>query len=182
MNISLEMKKKFDIYTQLLLFWNKTHNLGGNLNHQIIQAYLLDSVFPLDFIKPFKKCMDIGSGAGFPAIALAICREQSQFLLVEPRQKRYAFLQYVCMELGLVNVEVYKKRVEEMDKCIIVDLVTSRALMATQNLIALSQDFLSDEGYYLFYKGGNLHQEITEDISKYIQKDQRIYFYERKKV
>lgn len=173
-------EEQVHIYTELLLNWNKIHNLGGNLDKALIDEYIADSAFPLDFIEDFKTCMDIGSGAGFPAIVLAIYKPESKFMLVEPRQKRCAFLQYVCMELGLDNVEIHKKRIEDMDKAIQVDLITSRALMPTQDLIILTQDFLKSSGHYLFYKGGNLSKEITQDIDKYVRKNQRIYFYERK--
>lgn len=173
------MKQKLDTFSQLLLEWNRVHNLGGNLDLQMIQEYITDSIYPLEFMKDFEKCMDIGSGAGFPAIPLAIKRPDKEFFLVEPRKKRCAFLQYICTELELFNVEICKTRIENLEKEIQVDLITSRALMPTQDLITLSKRFLSQNGYFLFYKGEGLEAEIHKDIAKYPHRKQRIYFYER---
>lgn len=174
------MSTKLEDFANLLLEWNCIHNLGGNLDKALIENYILDSIYPLDFIQPFSKCMDIGSGAGFPAIPLAIKNPNQEFFLVEPRKKRSAFLQYICTEIGLCNVVVCKKRIQDMDKAIRVDLITSRALMATKELIKLSGHFLEQDGYFLFYKGVKLEDEICCDIKKYPHNDQRIYFYERK--
>ncbi|WP_104697003.1 MULTISPECIES: 16S rRNA (guanine(527)-N(7))-methyltransferase RsmG [unclassified Helicobacter] len=173
------MKQKLEIFSQLLLEWNKVHNLGGNLDLDMVQEYIADSVYPLEFIKDFKECMDIGSGAGFPAIPLAIKNLDKKFFLVEPRKKRCAFLQYICTELELFNVEILKTRIEDLKRQIQVDLITSRALMPTQDLIALSRKFLSLDGYFLFYKGEDLKNEIDIDVAKYSHRRQRIYFYER---
>ena len=171
--------QKFLNYERLLLKWNRIHNLGGKLTSDLIREYIMESIYPLSFIEPFEVALDIGSGAGFPAVPLAIAMPQAKFLLVEPRKKRCGFLQMVCMELGLKNICIQTKRIEEV-QLLQVDLITSRAFMKTLDLIALSKKFLKYDGYFLFYKGENLATELGDDIQKYRKFGQRVYFYERK--
>ncbi len=175
------MKEKLQQYSALLLEWNKIHNLGGNLHQALVEEYIQDSIFPLQFIHPFSLCIDVGSGAGFPGMILAICRQESEFILVEPRKKRSAFLHYVAVELGLLNLKIEKCTIQDLKTTKKADLITSRALMPTRQLMMLTQDFLTDMGHFLFYKGENLKNEISWDVGRYHQNKQRIYFYERKR-
>ena len=174
------MRAKLEHYGALLLEWNKIHNLGGNLDASKVEEYVRDSIYPLEFIEPFGECIDVGSGAGFPAVPLAICSPDSAFVLVEPRQKRCAFLHYVCAELGLQNITIKKCRIQELPSACRADLITSRALMETRSLIALSEGFLREGGHFLFYKGTHLGQEIDLQGKHYRTHGERIYFYERK--
>ncbi|CBG39375.1 16S rRNA (guanine(527)-N(7))-methyltransferase RsmG [Helicobacter mustelae] len=172
-------QEAFLTYINLLLEWNQIHNLSGNLTPRLAEEYLLDSIYPLEFIQSFSRCIDVGSGAGFPAVPLAICCPRSEFLLIEPRNKRAAFLQYVSSELGLSNIQVKKMRIEEVGgRC--VDLITSRAVMDAPSLIASCSHLLQVGGHYLFYKGENLSQELGRSVEGYPRRGQRIYFYERK--
>ncbi|OOQ39407.1 RsmG family class I SAM-dependent methyltransferase, partial [Helicobacter pylori] len=55
-------------YACILLEWNQTHNLSGARNLSELEPQITDALKPLEFIKDFKSCLDIGSGAGLPAI------------------------------------------------------------------------------------------------------------------
>ena len=175
----MDIKEAFGAYEQLLLKWNKTHNLGGNLDSALIESYIKESVYPLDFLPSFHRCIDVGSGAGFPAIPLAIKCKDAHFILIEPRKKRCAFLQMVCAQLGLKNVEIIPRRMEEVelgyeDRA---DIITSRALMNTRDLMDKTRHLLKNTGAFLFYKGSELGNEIDCDVSKFRRLDQRIFFY-----
>ncbi len=175
----IDAKEAFRVYTQILLKWNNIHNLGGNLDSKLIESYIKESVYPLEFLPKFDHCIDIGSGAGFPAIPLAIICNDAYFTLIDPRKKRCAFLQMVCIELGLRNVRVISKRMEEVELGYEqrADIITSRALMDTCKLMDKSRHLLKKGGAFLFYKGSELENEIDCDISKFWRFNQRIYFY-----
>jgi 16S rRNA (guanine527-N7)-methyltransferase len=103
--------------------------------------------------------LDIGSGAGFPAIPIALANRDKKIILVEPLKKKSSFLHYVKTILELENIEIYSDRVENLniDE---VDLITSRAVTETETLINLAKPFIKQGGKLLFYKGSNLPTEI----------------------
>ncbi|WP_104753342.1 16S rRNA (guanine(527)-N(7))-methyltransferase RsmG [Helicobacter salomonis] len=168
-----------DHFGVLLLEWNRIHALSGAKDLTQIQAQIVDSVRVLDFIRPFKTCLDIGSGAGFPAIPLAIYCPHAHFFLVEPNAKKIAFLHHVKMALDLENITLKRARIQELLP-MSVELITSRALMGTQELIKLCTPFLESGGHFLFYKGSLLEQEITCLSSERFYYGKRVYFYRQK--
>ncbi|OBV28661.1 16S rRNA (guanine(527)-N(7))-methyltransferase RsmG [Helicobacter sp. CLO-3] len=159
----------------MLLEWSATHNLTGAKTLETIRANIIDSALPLGFIEDFGACFDVGSGAGFPGIPLAILRPQSHFILCEPRQKRAAFLSFVAQKLGLANISVIKQRAESYTPKIAIDLITSRAALPSARLFALTE-YIAQGGKtrYLLYKGAQ-----TCDIprAKLYQHKARIYAY-----
>ena len=166
------MNKKFEIFCDELLKWNKIHNLTGYKTKDLVFENIFDSIYPLKFINDFKSAIDIGSGNGFPAILLAIENIESKFYLVEPNNKKVAFLNYIVMMLDLPNVEILKCRFEDL-KRFKVDLITSRALFSSDKLVEMSKDFLNDNGYVLFYKGSN-------ESNAYVKIGNRSYVYKSK--
>ena len=164
--------KKFDIFCDELLKWNKIHNLTGYKNRDLIFENIEDSIYPLNFINDFKSAIDIGSGNGFPAILLAILRKDCKFYLIEPNNKKYAFLNHIAIKLELENVEIIKIKFEKLQR-FKVDLITSRALFGSEKLIELSKDFLNDDGYFLFYKG-------RDEKNAYKKRGNRSYVYKNK--
>ncbi|WP_104733046.1 16S rRNA (guanine(527)-N(7))-methyltransferase RsmG [Helicobacter felis] len=168
-----------DRFSALLLEWNRTHALSGAKNLTQAQAQIMDSVRVLDFIQPFKTCLDIGSGAGFPAIPLAIHCPKAHFTLLEPNAKKIAFLHHAKMVLNLENVTLKRVRLQDLPP-MSVELITSRALMGAQELITLSTPFLESGGHFLFYKGSLLEQEIACLPSECFNYGKRVYFYRQK--
>ncbi|WP_104712729.1 16S rRNA (guanine(527)-N(7))-methyltransferase RsmG [Helicobacter cetorum] len=167
-------------YANILLEWNKTHNLSGARNLSELEPQILDALKPLEFIKDFKTCLDIGSGAGLPAIPLALERPTTQFILLEPRVKRVAFLNYLKSVLPLNNIEIIKKRLEDYQSPLQVDLITSRAVASSSFLIEKSQHLLENKGHFLFYKGEQLKNEIACKDTECYAHEKRIYFYKSK--
>ena len=165
---------KMHNFCELLRKWNKTHSLTASTTDERLFENIIDSLYPAKFLPDFQSCMDIGSGAGFPAIALAILYDEKEFTLAEPLIKKYAFLQMAKIELGLKNVTVHKKRVEELeDKKY--DLITSRAVADSKFLIDLSKPFIKEGGYLLFYKGERAEAEAYGLEAQIINKDKRNY-------
>ncbi|HOI83237.1 MAG TPA: class I SAM-dependent methyltransferase, partial [Campylobacterales bacterium] len=100
-NATNEQAKKLFRFCELLRTWNKTHSLTSMRRDEEFNDAILDSVYPLTFLQDFKSALDIGSGAGFPAIPLAILKSDANFTLCEPLSKKYAFLQFAKLELEL---------------------------------------------------------------------------------
>ena len=124
--------------------------------------------------------MDVGTGAGFPGLVLAIALPKTEVVLAEPLKKRMAFLKYAAMDLELENVQVEGKRVEAVAHAPF-ELITSRAVTNTKLLLKLTEKVSDAQTAYLFYKGERVFDEIeavqhqlTYDI---VQKNRRNYLY-----
>ncbi|HFB54240.1 MAG TPA: 16S rRNA (guanine(527)-N(7))-methyltransferase RsmG, partial [Sulfurimonas autotrophica] len=102
-------------YKEHLFKWNKIHNLTGARDEATVDDFIFDALFPLSFLPPVNSLLDIGTGAGFPGMILAFGLPDTKVTLVEPLTKRASFLQFIKADLGLENVRVVKKRVEEME-------------------------------------------------------------------
>lgn len=159
-----ESVAKFD---EVLKKFNKIHSLT---NYKDIKPVALDSIEPIKFLgfEP-KVCVDVGSGAGFPAIFLAMILRECEFHLYEPIAKKSSFLSYAALSLNLQNITVHSGKIENCDK-IKADLITSRALMKTADLIKICQGFYDEETTFLLYKGSNAKFEIEE-----LKCDKQIY-------
>lgn len=171
--------KDIETFVQLLKKWGRVHNLSGNLDDQTIYENILDSLYPLSFIEDFKSFADIGTGAGYPGLIIAIAKKDKEAYLIEPRAKRVAFLNIVKATLGLKNLTILQKRVEELED-LKVDLITSRAVTNTNLLLNLTQNIKKESSSYLFYKGSMLENELKEaKIKNYkvVCKDDRNYLY-----
>jgi 16S rRNA (guanine527-N7)-methyltransferase len=174
------MEKKLKRFTELLLEWNKIHNLTGAKTPADVEKNIEDSLFPTTFIEKPSSILDVGTGAGFPGMILAIAYPEVRTVLCEPRQKRASFLKYVAMELELSNVEVVKKRVEQY-KSEPFELISSRAVTDTKMLLDLTEHLQNASTRFLFYKGEQVFSEL-ESVNKaldydIIEKNQRNYLY-----
>ena len=171
-----ELKEKFEKFTEELLKWNKTHKFTNYNTKEKIYAQIEDSLYPLEKIKDKKTALDIGTGAGFPGLILAIAMPETKWYLVEPLKKRYSFLNYLKILLNLKNVTVVPKRLEnaEIEP---VELITSRAVMPTEEIIKIADPFLQKNGTILLYKGSNALEELKNIKANIISKDKRNYIF-----
>ena len=144
---------QLELYAKTLLEWNTSHNLSGAHTMEDMLRQIVDSALPLRVIKPFSRCLDIGSGAGLPALVLGILRPESHFILCEPRKKRAAFLRIVGHKLGLRNLQVQATRIEHLALSYQADLITSRASLPNDIIFATTKPLLQPNGAYLLYKG-----------------------------
>lgn len=180
-NLKLEdsFYKDIETFVELLQKWGKIHNLSGRLSRDDIYENILDSLFPLTFIENFSSFADIGTGAGYPGLILALARKDVKAYLIEPRIKRVAFLNMVKATLGLKNLIILQKRVEEVEN-LKVQLITSRAVTNTKILIELTKNIKQENSSYLFYKGSMLENELEEaklNNYKIVSKNERNYLY-----
>lgn len=112
---------------------------------------------------------DIGSGAGLPGLVLAIARPDVDFILIEPMERRVAWLTEQTQLLGLTNVEVVRARAEDAKLSPWLDQATARAVSALSKLIPLVAPLMKSGGEMLFFKGASVDAEI-EKAAKSIRK------------
>lgn len=164
-NIGLEFDdlfyKRCETFISLLQQWGAVHNLTAQLKKDQIIKNILDSVYPLKFINSFETLADIGTGAGYPGMLIAIARPEVKVTLIEPRAKRVAFLNFVKNTLGLKGVTVIQNRVENLQPQSF-DLITSRAVTNTSLLLSLTTNISDNNTEYLFYKGTLCDTELKE--------------------
>jgi 16S rRNA (guanine527-N7)-methyltransferase len=103
---------------------------------------------------------DVGSGAGLPGVVLAIARPDVHWILIEPMERRTAWLQEQVDELALDNVEVARLRAEEWKRGPVLDGVTARAVSALKTLVPLTAPLVRDGGELILLKGANVAGEI----------------------
>ncbi|WP_373004014.1 16S rRNA (guanine(527)-N(7))-methyltransferase RsmG [Sulfurimonas sp.] len=162
-------------YKEHLFKWNKIHNMTGAKDEKSIDEFIYDAVFPVSFLPKADTLLDIGTGAGFPGMILALALPDTKVTLVEPLTKRASFLQFIKADLGLVNVRVVKKRVEEMEDEIF-DIITSRAVTDTQMLLNLSKNFRDENSKLLFYKGERVYDEVDNSMKHKIIKTKNRHY------
>jgi len=171
---------KLEIFATKLDEWNRVHNLTGAKTIYAIYENIIDSLYPLSFIDVPKTLLDVGTGAGFPGLVLAIALEDTMVILSEPLKKRVAFLKYMRVDLELENLTVEAKKVEQIDAEPF-DMITSRAVTNTELLLSLTKNISNNKTQYLFYKGSRVFDEVKDISDKIdydiIQKNLRNYLY-----
>ncbi|QIM17529.1 16S rRNA (guanine(527)-N(7))-methyltransferase RsmG [Leucobacter coleopterorum] len=131
--------------------------------------HILNSAVLAPLIRNGGRVADIGTGGGMPGLVLGIIRPDAEFLLIEPMERRCAWLNEQIERLELANVEVRRGRAEEFHGAFEVDQVTARAVTALRKLVPLTAPLLRDGGEMLFLKGAAIHDEI-EAAQKVLRK------------
>jgi 16S rRNA (guanine527-N7)-methyltransferase len=103
---------------------------------------------------------DVGSGAGLPGLVLAIARPDVEWILIEPMERRVAWLSEQAESLGLDNVEVLRARAEDWRRGPVLDAATARAVSAMRTLVPLTAPLVRDGGELILMKGANASVEI----------------------
>ena len=156
-------------YAALLRKWQPAQNLVSRETLPDLWArHFADSLQVLPHLGPQDlRILDLGSGAGFPALPLAIASGLSRrFVLLEPNQRKAAFLRAVARETG-VDVKVVATRAEQYDSRETFDVVTSRAMAPLRELMRLGQRFLVPPARGLFHKGREHRVEIEEALRSF---------------
>ena len=112
---------------------------------------------------------DVGSGAGLPGLVHAIARPDVEWVLIEPMERRVAWLTEQVDALGLSNVEVVRARAEEWNRGPVLDAVTARAVSALRALIPVTAPLVRDGGELILLKGAGAAGEI-EAAHKQVRK------------
>jgi 16S rRNA (guanine527-N7)-methyltransferase len=126
--------------------------------------HLVDSLRAIACIPLGATLADLGSGGGLPGIPIAIARPDTTVTLVEPRQRRVAFLELAVGALRLANVHVIAARAE--DARISVDGCMARALAPAEEAWRLGSPLLSDGGFLIYWAGRSWRQGQVENLAK----------------
>ena len=118
--------------------WNRVHNLTAITNpEEMLRRHVTESLALRPLLRG-RRIADVGSGAGVPGMPLAIAEPGRHFTLIESRGKRAAFLRHVQGVLGLVNVAVEHRRVEEMNDAGTFDTLLAKGVAAPVELLRLT--------------------------------------------
>jgi len=149
-------------HLELLRLWQRRLNLvGGETLRDPWRRHVLDSAQLRRLLPPDARVLvDLGSGAGFPGLVLAILGVP-EVHLIEADRRKAAFLREAARVTGCTGVVVHARRIEEMAP-IAADVVTARALAPLDRLLDLATPFLGTHGIGLFPKGRRLAAELTE--------------------
>ncbi|MFO0753650.1 MAG: 16S rRNA (guanine(527)-N(7))-methyltransferase RsmG [Thermodesulfovibrionales bacterium] len=153
----------FITYLQELKKWNRAYNLTAlESDRDIITKHFLDSLLYLTFVPSGSGSLaDVGSGAGFPGVPLAIARPEKSVVLIEPSRKKTAFLKHLTRTLSLGNVEVVGARIEEMRDRLF-DVVVTRALFSIGDFVGKAGHAVKKNGYLVASKGPKLSEELQD--------------------
>lgn len=168
-NIEIDNKKEeqFYKYMELLLEWNEKINLTAITEpNDIILKHFIDSITINKYIEQSNSIMDIGTGAGFPGIPLKIMNQNKKITLVDSLNKRINFLNEVCKEISLENIQCIHARAEELANDLKYrenfETVVSRAVARLNVLIEYMLLFVKKGGLCICMKGPNIDGELEE--------------------
>lgn len=159
--------QKFEMYYNKLIEVNEYMNLTAiTEKNEVYLKHFLDS---LSILKAINKndsysILDVGSGAGFPSIPLAIVDPKANVVIIDALNKRINFLNELVKELGLNNVNAYHKRAEEYakEKRESFDFVTARAVARLNILAELCLPLVKIGGFFIAMKGQIADEELKE--------------------
>ncbi len=154
---------RFDRYVALLLRWQSAINLVSSSTLATIwERHLLDSLQLRAFLPANARTLvDIGSGAGFPGLVLAIARPDLTVHLIESDRRKAEFLRRACIETETAAT-VHPARAETVAATgLKADVVTARALAPLDQLLELSEPFCHPGTVRLFPKGKSAPSELT---------------------
>jgi len=160
-HVSRETLDRLKIYADLLLRWTKKINLiAKSTESEVWRRHFLDSaqLFPI-IPESTKTLVDMGSGAGFPGLVLAVMGVHGVHL-IESDQRKATFLREAARETGTA-VTVHAKRAEAVAP-FPADVITARALAPVADLLALGERFVTPATQYVLLKGQNVEVELTQ--------------------
>jgi 16S rRNA (guanine527-N7)-methyltransferase len=153
-------------FTALLAKWNRVYNLTGITDEQeTITKHILDSLAILPYLQG-NTFIDVGSGAGFPGIPLALADPSRQWILLDSTEKRIRFLRQAKQVLSLNNVEIIHNRAEHYHPTDLFDGVVTRAFRHLPTMIEYC-DHLKNHTGALYAMKGHLTPEEEHILMDY---------------
>ena len=168
-NLTLDDKQinQLDLFYEMLVEKNKVMNLTAITEFdEVIVKHFADSL-SIGKVMPsnINTVCDLGTGAGFPGIPMAIAYPNIQFTLIDSLNKRIKFLQEVVDALGLKNVTLIHARAEEAGRNKLYreqfDLVVSRAVANISTLSEYCLPLVKLNGYFISFKSGDIKEEVS---------------------
>ena len=167
LDLTLSQAKQLDRYGDLLLDWNQRMNLTAITQpEEVAVKHFLDSALLLQHCGQLPErlsMIDVGTGAGFPGLVLAVLKPEWEITLLDSLQKRVTFLETVCQELSLSNVRCIHSRAEDGGQNAALreqfEVATARAVANLPLLCEYCLPFVKVNGWFLPMKGTNPSEE-----------------------
>lgn len=162
-----KMLNRFEIYKNLLIEYNEKVNLTAITDeYEIIMKHFIDSLECVKYIKQSDKVIDVGTGAGFPGVVIAIYFDGKICMtLLDALNKRLIFLHELIEKMQIDNIEIVHGRAEEMAHKELYrnrfDIAISRAVAQLNILLEYDITYVKIGGRCLFLKGDNVKEEIN---------------------
>ncbi len=173
--LSREHLDLLGLYLDELWDWNRKINLiGFSDRKRIVTELLLDSLIPTPHLPQKGLMLDVGSGAGFPAVPIKILRRQLNIHLLEPNSKKVSFLKQIIRLLNLADIEVIRGRIEEDQEKLsqtAYNLITTRALADIAQIIKWCAPLLGRGGILVCFLGDQSERKL-EGCSQLMEKHQ----------
>lgn len=158
--LSPSMIENIKTFLSLLQKWNGVYNLTAIRDPKMILIkHMMDSLSILPWLKG-QRFLDVGTGAGFPGIPIAIARPDAHLVLVDGSGKKTCFLQEVKRVLALSNIEIIQTRIESLVVSSPFDTIFSRAVTDTHQLLDWTSHLLAPQGRWLIMKGKEPKAEL----------------------
>ena len=168
LDLDTEQLNQFASYTRLLLEWNRRMNLTGITEPgEIAVKHFLDSLTLLRIIPQFDglRLIDVGTGAGFPGLVLAIVYPNSEWTLLDSTGKKLRFIEHVCEALHLHNVRTLHSRAEDAGRNKrhreAYDAVVARAVTRMPALMEYTLPLCKLGGQVIAMKGSSAYEETA---------------------
>ncbi len=167
LKIGNEKISLFYEYMVNILDWNNKINLTAITDEKMfIVKHFMDSLTVEACIKDANKVIDIGTGAGFPGIPLAIINENTEFTLIDCINKKLNVIRDINSKIGLKNVEIIHSRAEDLANKIEYrekyDIATTRAVSNLSTIIEYMLPYVKMNGYAICMKGPNYKDELEK--------------------
>ena len=170
LGISLSDKQieQFNIYREMLIDYNKVMDLTAVPDDEIETRHFADSISLLasDKIGKEASLIDVGTGAGFPGLPIAISRQDLSVTLLDSLHKRTEFLKAVTTEANILNTQILCMRAEDAAQKVEYrqqyDIAVSRAVAKLSVLSEYCLPFVKEGGYFLAMKGPNAQEELEQ--------------------
>lgn len=152
----------------LLRQWSRRVNLTGlRTDADLVTKHVLDSAAVMPWVTG-REIADLGTGAGFPGLVLAILAPGRRFTLIDSVAKKTAFVRAAVASLGLAGVEVVTARMESLPPTRRFDTVVSRAVASLDRLAALGMPYLRPGGRLVAMKG-KLEPEEVQAVARSVR-------------
>ncbi|KAF0570148.1 16S rRNA (guanine(527)-N(7))-methyltransferase [Psychrobacter nivimaris] len=150
------------LYLDQLLLWNKAYNLTAITDpEEALIKHVIDCLSIITHL-PAGSLLDIGTGAGLPAVIIAICQPERQCTALDSNQKKVRFIKQISSELGLSNMQPIASRIEAHEASYAV--VTSRAFASLIDFVEVAQPRLADGGFLCAMKGKVPNEEELQAL------------------
>ena len=173
LELSADKSLQLDLLVDELMRWNRRRNLTAiTARDEIIEKHVVDSLTLAPFVRSSRSLLDIGSGAGFPALPLKIVHPELKIVSVDAAAKKIDFQRHIVRLFALKGFLALHERIEslsnEPEYFRSFETVTARALGSLRDLLILGRPFVGTGGRFLAMKGPGAAQEISaaEDLIK----------------